>query len=72
MTAILEKAFAQASSLPAANQKQMAEQLVEYIKRETQWDQTLTDSQKFLETLAARARQHKLKGKTVSKGIDEL
>lgn len=72
MTAVLEKAFARASRLPKAAQKQLAEQMLEEIEGEMDWDQTLTESQPLLERMAAKVRAAKRQRKTVHKGFDEL
>ena len=72
MTVLLEKAFAKASDLPRAVQRQLAEQIIEDIDGELQWDQTLNHSQDLLEEMASKARRAKRQGKTVRKGFDEL
>jgi hypothetical protein len=72
MTPLLEKAFAKAAALPDSIQDQLAEQLGEDISGESAWEQTLADSQEFLEGLAAKARDAHQQGKTIKKGFDEL
>jgi hypothetical protein len=72
MTTALEKAFAKAAALPDSIQDQLAEQLSEDISGDSAWDQTLADSQEFLDALAAKARDAHQQGKTVRKGFDEL
>jgi len=72
MTASLAQAFAKASHLPRAAQQQLAAQMLEDIKGETKWDQTLAESQELLEKMARNARAAKRKGKTIRKGFDEL
>ena len=72
MTLLLEKAFAKASHLPRAAQEQLAEQLLEDVEGELNWDQTLAASQPLLEKMAGKARIAKRQGKTVRKGFDKL
>jgi hypothetical protein len=72
MTKSLEKAFAQASSLPEQAQEQLAEQLSEDIESELKWDQTLAGSQDLLEEMADKALRAQREGKTVQRGFDEL
>jgi hypothetical protein len=72
MTAALEKAFARASHLPASIQDQLAEQVLEDIAGELNWDKTLADSQDVLEAMAKRALEAKRQRKTLKKGFDEL
>jgi hypothetical protein len=72
MTASLQKAFVKASHLPQAVQEQLAEQMLQDIAGELKWDKTLEKSQDLLEEMAKRARLAQRRGKTVSKGFDEL
>ena len=69
---LLEKAFARASDLPRAVQQQLAEQIIEEIDGELQWDQTLNHSQDLLEEMANKVRRAKRLGKTIRKGFDKL
>ncbi len=74
MTTSLKEAFAKAAHLPKPVQDELAEQLLEDIEGELQWDRTLASpkSQKLLESLAKKARAAKRLGKVYNKGIDEL
>ncbi len=72
MTRSLENAFAKAAALPEPAQEQLAEQLLEDIEGELQWDRTLAESQDLLESLADKARQARQQGRTIAKGFDEL
>jgi 2,4-dienoyl-CoA reductase-like NADH-dependent reductase (Old Yellow Enzyme family) len=69
MTASLLKAFDQASHLPKAAQEQLAAQLLDDIKGELKWDQTLADSQPLLEKMARKALDAHRNGKTIRKGF---
>jgi len=72
MTASLEKAFVKASHLPKAVQEQLAQQMLEDIEGELEWDKTLANSQGMLEKMAQKARRAKQRGKTRRKGFDAL
>jgi hypothetical protein len=52
MTDLLKKAFEQASQLPDRLQDEVAHQLLEDIRGELQWDDTLARSQVQLEKMA--------------------
>lgn len=72
MTKLLHKAFDKASKLPDHLQDQLAEALLEELEGETQWDETLANSQGTLDKLTENAlRQHR-EGKTKEMGFDEL
>ncbi|GEM_PF-1692360 len=73
MTAILAKAFKQASKLPAPLQEQLASQLLDDMAGEAKWDAALASptSQQLLETMATRALKASRTGKTHRKGFGE-
>jgi hypothetical protein len=73
MTELLTEAFNKAQSLPAHLQDELAEQLIEDIENELQWQQFLSQPQHSkLEELAAKALNDSINGKTKQMGFDEL
>lgn len=72
MTDLLKKAFEQASQLPDRLQDEVAQQLLEDIKGEIQWDETLARSQDQLEKMADRALEELGAGRARKAGFDEL
>ena len=54
MTILLKQAFEQASQLPDDLQDQLAQEVLEDIAGELQWDTTLAQSEDLLEQLAAQ------------------
>ena len=72
MTTLLQKAFEQASQLPADLQDQLAQELLEDIAGERQWDATFADSEALLEQMATKALQEFEAGRTRPQGFDEL
>ena len=73
MTKLLTEAFNRAQSLPAHLQDQLAEQLLEDIESELQWQQTLSQPQSpILDELARKALHDSSRGKTKQIGFDEL
>jgi hypothetical protein len=72
MTASLEKAFAQASQLPEEIQNGLASQMLEDIRAERKWDETLAQSQPALEKMARKALTARRSGKITRKGFDQL
>jgi hypothetical protein len=65
MTQLLEKAFAEASSLPEADQNALAEWLLEEIRSERRWSKAFAESEDVLEKLADEAlaeKRHELSG----------
>jgi hypothetical protein len=73
MTELLTEAFNKAQSLPAHLQDELAEQLIEDIENELQWQQSLSQPQHSkLEELAAKALNDSINGKTKQMGFDEL
>jgi hypothetical protein len=55
MTELLERAFAEASNLPAEEQDELARHLLEDLAAEEKWDQAFANSQDQLATLADEA-----------------
>lgn len=72
MTELLRKAFERASRLPDRLQDEMAQELLEDLEGEAQWDDTLTRSQDQLEKMADRALQELKAGRTRKSGFDQL
>lgn len=73
MTSLLTEAFKKAQDLPEHLQDEIAQQLIEDIESETQWQQSIVQPQpSFLDELAKQALQESLDGKTTVIGIDEL
>lgn len=69
MTELLEKAFAEASKLPAEDQNALAEMLLRDLASEELWDDALANSQDKLAALAAEALAEFERGET--KPLDE-
>jgi hypothetical protein len=61
VTQLLEKAFAEASSLPEADQNALAEWIFEEIRRERRWSKAFAESEDVLEKLADEALAEKRK-----------
>jgi hypothetical protein len=73
MTNLLTEAFSKAQDLPEYLQNELAEQLMEDIENEQQWQQQLSQPQPSkLEELAAKALSDSANGKTREIGFDEL
>jgi hypothetical protein len=72
MTARLQEAFQKASGLPEDVQELVATQLLDEIAWESQWDDTLANSQPLLDRLTAKAMREYQEGKTEEKGFDAL
>ncbi|MBC8485881.1 MAG: hypothetical protein H8D45_07545 [Bacteroidetes bacterium] len=64
MTQLLEKAFKQASSLPAMEQNALARWLIEEIESEKKWDIAFSKSEDILDKLADEALSEHSQGKT--------
>ncbi len=64
MTQLLEKAFQQASTLPATEQDSIAAWLIEELASEQRWDQAFTASIGKLASLAQEAMTEHRAGKT--------
>jgi hypothetical protein len=72
MTILLKQAFEKASQLPDDLQDQLAQEVLEDIAGELQWDTTLAQSEALLEKLAEQALQEFEAGRTRPQGFDEL
>jgi hypothetical protein len=73
MTSLLAEAFNKAQNLPIHLQDELAQQLIEDIESELQWQQTLSQPPSpILEELARKALKDSLEGKTQQMGFDEL
>ena len=72
MTTLLQQAFEKAAQLPADLQDQLAQDLLDDIAGELQWDTTLAHSEALLEKLAAKALREFEAGHTRPQGFDEL
>jgi hypothetical protein len=72
MTKLLAKVLEKAAGLPEDLQDQLAQELLEEIEGESQWDQTLANSQDKLEKLAEKAARDYRAGRTKEMGFDEL
>ncbi|MFW6358956.1 MAG: hypothetical protein ACOC0N_07070 [Chroococcales cyanobacterium] len=73
MTDLLAAAFNKAQYLPEYLQDQLAQQWLEDIENELQWQQTLSQSQpSLLDELAREALKESFEGKTQVIGFDEL
>src|SRR5262249_20696634 len=72
MTLLLKQAFEKASQLPEELQDQLAQEMLEDIAGELQWDTTLAQSEDLLEQLAAQALREFEAGRTRPQGFDEL
>jgi len=72
MTSLLSKVLKEAEKLSPEIQNEIAEQLMEDIKNEMQWQSTLSKPQKKIDALAKKAlRKSKLR-ETRKGGFDEL
>ena len=72
MTALLERAFEHAMVLPEALQDDIAEQWLQELEWELNWDATFAASQPLLEQFALKALQDDAAGRAVEMGFDEL
>lgn len=73
MIKLLNEAFERAQSLPENVQELLANQLIEDIENELQWQNTLAQTQpNKLEELAAKALLDSVIGQTKKLGFDEL
>jgi len=67
------EAFRKAQDLPDYLQNELAEQLIEDVKNELKWQQTLSQPQGLKwDEVAAKALDDSLNGKTRKMGFDEL
>ena len=62
----------QASILPENIQDSLANEFLQEMEWESQWDKTLEDSQDSLDKLTLKAMAQYKKGETVERGFDEL
>jgi hypothetical protein len=69
MTTVLETALAEVAKLPPEEQDALASLLLEEIKSEQRWSQSLAASQGLLKSLAAEALAEHRAGK--SKSLDD-
>lgn len=73
MTKLLATAFNKAQNLPEHLQDELAQQLIEDIENELQWQQTLSQPQSStLDELAREALRDSSEGKTKVMGFGEL
>lgn len=73
MTKLLIEAFNKAQNLPTHLQDELAEQLIEDIENELNWQQSLSQPQHSkIEDLATKALYDSTNGKTKQMGFDEL
>lgn len=73
MTSLLTEAFNKAQNLPVHLQDELAQQLMEDIESELQWQHTLSQPQSpLLDELARKALSDSREGKTHLIGFDEL
>jgi hypothetical protein len=64
MTELLEKAFAEAAKLPAAEQNALAERILEALKSERRWNELFESSQDLLEKWTDDSLTEHKSGKT--------
>jgi hypothetical protein len=67
-----EKVIQQASTLPVEIQDEIAEQWMEDIENEMNWQKTLQQPQERLSELAREALRQSARGETVVNGFDEI
>jgi hypothetical protein len=73
MTNLLTEAFKRIQDLPDYLQDELAEQLIEDVENELQWQQKLSQPQHSkLDELAAKALSDATQDKTKEMGFDEL
>jgi cell division protein FtsB len=72
MSTRFEKVIQQASTLPAEIQDEIAEQWLEDIENELNWQKTLQQPQDKLAELAREALRQSARGETLVKGFDEI
>jgi len=64
MTELLEKAFEEASKLPALEQNSLARWLIDELISERKWENAFAESEDVLEQLADEALAEHAQGKT--------
>lgn len=72
MTALLEKAFEQATKLPELEQNMLAKWLMDEMESERRWEKLFSGSEDVLEKLADEAIEAKRQGKTVPLDLNHL
>lgn len=72
MTTLLSKALKQIEQLSQELQDEIAEQLIEDIRGEHEWQKTLAKPQGKLSQLVEKALQDSAEGRTRQAGFDEL
>jgi len=72
MTALLKEVFQKVSILPDAVQDMLARELLLEIEWESQWDNTIENTQTALDKMTIKAIREYREGKTVEMGFDEL
>jgi len=72
VTKHLEKAFDQASKLPASEQEQLASSLLEELNTERQWSRSLATSGEKLVGLAEEALREQAEGESEELDPDKL
>jgi hypothetical protein len=73
MTKLLVEAFKKVQDLPEYLQNELAEQLIEDVENELQWQQLLSQPQNAkLEELAAKGLKDFVDSRTRKMGFDEL
>lgn len=72
MSALLDRAVAEARQLPSADQDAIAALILEEIKDDRRWDEAFARSPGKLEALAARATEQVRAGPARAAGFDEL
>ena len=72
MSTRFEKVIQKASILPIEIQDEIAEQWLEDIENELNWQKTLKQPQDKLAELARQALRQSARGETLAKGFDEI
>ena len=72
MTALLEKAFKEATALPELEQNRVAEWLIKELASEKKWDHSFAESESLLESLAKDALSENKEGNTLNLNLDEM
>ena len=72
MTELLEKAFAEASKLPASEQDALAGRILEDLASDRRWDQAFAQSSEQLSSLADEALAEHRAGRTRPLDLDTL
>ena len=72
MTKLLEKAVAEATKLPDADQDALAQLLLDEIASERRWDDRFARSQDLLERMAAEALAEHAAGATTPLDLEQI